>query len=220
MVNILFDCPNIDDFYEELKEYFSEESQVAVIAFSYYDDFVYDNDTWEKVYGKGIGPCYFETVEPLGRFGVPEKNIEFINYFADTKESAEEKIKNANTLYFTGGLPDRMMERIEDFGLTDILKNFDGVVFGYSAGAVIQLKDYHLTPDNDYPEFGYYKGLGYLDDLCIEVHYENKDVQNDSIRRVLKECEKPLYVTHTRQGGIVYENGKVRTMGQVDVYMP
>ena len=23
MVNILFDCPNIDDFYEDLKEYFS-----------------------------------------------------------------------------------------------------------------------------------------------------------------------------------------------------
>ena len=91
---------------------------------------------------------------------------------------------------------------------------------GYSAGAVIQLKDYHLTPDNDYPEFGYYKGLGYLDDLCIEVHYENKDVQNESIRRVLKECKKPLYVTHTRQGGLVYENGKVRTMGNVDVYMP
>ena len=220
MVNILFDCPNIDDFCDELKDYFSKNSRVAVIAFSFYDDYVYDTETWEQIYGKGIGNCYFETIEPLGVLGVPEENMVFINYFTDTKETARQKIENANVLYFTGGLPDRMMDRIEEFDLTEVLKAFDGVVVGYSAGAVIQLKEYHLTPDNDYPAFGYYRGLGYIDDLCIEVHYEHKEIQDASVKRVLKERRKPVYVTHTRQGGIVVEKDRVRMLGNVDLYTP
>ena len=122
--NILFDCPNIDDFKEELCEYFSEESRVAVVAFSFYDDFVFDKESWERVYGRGIGNCYFETVDPLSVFGGKEENISFINYFTDTKETAKEKIKNANVIYFTGGLPDRMMDRIEEFELTDTTRDF------------------------------------------------------------------------------------------------
>ena len=218
MINILFDCPNIDDFKEELCEYFSEESRVAVVALSFYDDFVFDKESWERVYGRGIGNCYFETVDPLSVFGVKEENISFINYFTDTKETAKEKIKNANVIYFTGGLPDRMMERIEEFELTDVLKEFDGVVFGYSAGAVIQLDEYHLYPDGDYKDYGYYRGLGYVKGLYHEVHYEFKPEQDESIRRLLNERDLPIYVTHTRGGGIVIEEGGVKPIGKVDLY--
>ena len=114
MVNILFDCPNIDDFYDELKEYFSPETKVAVVAFSFYDDEVFDAPSWERVFGKGVGRMYFETVDSFRPFGVREENISFINYFSDTRESAREKILRSDTVYFTGGLPDRMMDRIFD----------------------------------------------------------------------------------------------------------
>ena len=218
MVNILFDCPNLDDFREELREYFSESSRVAVVAFSFYDDYVYDAKSWERVYGRGIGNCYFETVDALSAFGVREENVSFINYFTDTHESALEKIKNANVVYFTGGLPDRMMERILEFDLLDALLSFDGVVVGYSAGAVIQLSEYHLYPDGDYKDFGYYKGLGYLNSLYLEVHYEFKPEQDESVRRVLIERDLPVYVTHTRAGGVVVDNGEIKIIGQVDLY--
>ena len=219
MVNILFDCPNLDDFVEELSPYFSAESRVAVVALSYYDDYVYDEESWQRVYGVG-GNCYYETVDPLGALGVPKENIKFISYFSDTTESAREKIEWANVIYFTGGLPDRMMERIEDMGIADDLRKKDGVIVGYSAGAVIQLRKYHLTPDGDYPEFGYYYGLGYLDCLSLEVHYEFKAVQDESIARVPAERGLPLYVTHTRQGGVVVDNGRVFTVGRVDLHLP
>ena len=218
MVNILFDCYNIDDFQEELSPYFSKDSRVAVIAFSFYDDTVYNAESWERVFGKGRGNCYYETVNPLSAFGVREENIVFINYFTDTTASAIEKLKNANVIYFTGGLPDRMMERIAEFKLTDVLRSFDGVVFGYSAGAVIQLKEYHLYPDGDYKDFGYYEGLGYLDKLYLEVHYEYKPEQNESISRALSERDLPIYVTHTFGGGVIVEQGTVRTVGKVDMY--
>lgn len=217
MIHVLFDCPNIDDFYEDLRDYFSPEQKVAVVAFSFYDDYVTDADSWEKVYGKGVGRCYFETVEPLGTFGIPEENITFINYFTDTKESAAQKVKEADVIYFTGGLPDRMMDRIREFDLCDLLLAHKGVVVGYSAGAVIQLGEYHLSPDHDYPAFGYYKGLPYLDGFSLEVHYENKPWQDESVRRVVSEKQIPVYVLHTAQGGIVVENGKIKTVGKVDV---
>ena len=220
MVNILFDCPNIDDFYEDLKDYFSPKTKVAVVAFSFYDDYVKDGATWEKVYGKGNGRCYCETVDSFRPFGVPEENITFINYFTDTKKTAIQKIEAADVIYFTGGLPDRMMDRIKEFDLCDVLLRHRGIVMGYSAGAVIQLAEYHLSPDDDYPAFGYYTGLPYLDGFSVEVHYENKDCQNAAIRRVLAEHLHPVYVMHTAKGGIIVENGEVRTVGKVDLISP
>ena len=218
MINILFDCPNINDFYEDLKDYFNEKTRVCVIAFSYYDDYVYDSESWERVYGKNLGNCYFETVDSFKPFGVKEENISFINYFADTKESAKEKIKSANVLYFTGGLPDRMMDRIKDFGLEADILSHEGIVMGYSAGAVIQLNEYHLYPDGDYTDYGYYEGLPMLDGFFLEVHYRGLDVQDKSIKKCLKERNKTVYVTHDHGGGIVVENGKIRIIGRVDIY--
>ena len=215
MINILFDCPNIDDFYDELKHLFGARTRVCVIAFSYYDDYVYDAKSWEKVYGKDLGNCYFETVDSFAPFGVKAENISFINYFADTRESALEKIKSADVLYFTGGLPDRMMDRIRDFHLEDAIMQHGGIVMGYSAGAVIQLKEYHLYPDGDYTDFGYYEGLPMLKDFYLEVHYRGLDVQDESVKRCLLERGKPVYVTQDRGGGILIENGKIKLIGRV-----
>ena len=215
MINILFDCPNIDDFYDELKHLFGAHTRVCVIAFSYYDDYVYDAKSWEKVYGKDLGNCYFETVDSFAPFGVKAENISFINYFADTRESALEKIKSADVLYFTGGLPDRMMDRIRDFHLEDAIMQHGGIVMGYSAGAVIQLKEYHLYPDGDYTDFGYYEGLPMLKDFYLEVHYRGLDVQDESVKRCLLERGKPVYVTQDRGGGILIENGKIKLIGRV-----
>lgn len=218
MVNILFDCPNIDDFYYDLNKYFSSTMRVAVVAFSFYDDYVYDKESWNLVYGKNIGNGYFEVTDAFAKFGIKEENITFINYFTHTSNQAKQIIKNADVVYFTGGLPDRMMDRIYDFDLYDTLSEFDGIVVGYSAGAVIQLSEYHLTPDADYSEFGYFRGLPYLDSFYLEVHYEHKDIQNQSIKKVLLEKNKPIYVTHTRKGGIVVDNEGVKILGKVDVY--
>ena len=218
MINILFDCPNIDDFYDDLKQYFNEKTRVCVIAFSYYDDWVYDAESWEKVYGRGLGNCYFETIDSFKPFGVKEENISFVNYFTDTEESAKEKIKSANVLYFTGGLPDRMMDRIKDFNLEESILSHDGIIMGYSAGAVIQLQEYHLYPDGDYTDFGYYKGLPMLSDFYLEVHYRGLDIQDESVKKCLSERSKKIYVTHDHGGGIVVENGEIRIVGRVDVH--
>ena len=220
MINILLEGYDIDAgwLYDELKKYIKPTYSVAVVAFSFRDNRVKSLADWNLLYSKENGKLYNGITGGFASYGIPEENITFINYFADTKESAAQKIENADIVYFLGGLPDRMMERIKEFDLYDVLMKHDGIVMGYSAGAVIQLAEYHLSPDEDYSEFQYYDGLPYLNDFYVEVHYEGTDVQNDSIKRVIAERGKTVYAIVLRSGAILIDNGDVKLIGNVKTY--
>lgn len=220
MVNILLEGYDIDAvwIYNELKNYIKPTHSVAVIAFSFRGDSVKSIIDWDLLYGKENGKYYSGITSALAAYGIPESNITFVNYFADTKESAAQKITKADIIYFLGGLPDKMMERIKEFELYDILMKHDGIVMGYNAGAVIQLSEYHLSPDDDYPEFQYYKGLPYLDDFYMEVHYEGTEIQNNSIQRVIAERGKTVYATASRNGAILIDNGNIKLIGNVKTF--
>lgn len=220
MINILLEGYDIGAFwlYDELKKYIKPTYSVAVVAFSFRDNDVTSITDWNLLYGKENGKFYTGITEGFASYGIPEKNISFVNYFADTKESAVKKIEKADIVYFPGGLPDRMMDRIKEFDLYDTLMKHDGIVMGYSAGAVIQLSEYHLSPDEDYSEFQYYNGLPYLNDFYIEVHYEGTDIQNDAIRRVIAERGKTVYATALGSGAILIDNGDIKLIGNVITY--
>lgn len=220
MLNILLEGYDIDApwLYDELKHYIKPEFSVVVVAFSFRDSRVRSLEDWNTLYGKESGKYYGGIVGGFAAYGIPEENIRFISYFSDTKESAYQKIKQADIVYFLGGLPDRMMDRIKMFDLYDVLMKHDGILMGYSAGAVIQLSEYHLSPDEDYPEFKYYEGLSYLKDFYLEVHYEGTDIQKASIQRVLSERGKTVYATHLRSGAILADNGKIKLIGDVEVF--
>ena len=174
---------------------------------------------WNALYDKKIGKFYNGIVGGFAAYGILEENIVFINYFTDTKETAAQKIKNADVVYFLGGLPDKMMDRIKEFDLYDTLMQHKGIVMGYSAGAVIQLAEYHLSPDNDYPEFNYYEGIPYLRDFYMEVHYEGTSAQNEAIQRVLLERGKTVYATVAQTGAILVDNGNIKLLGNVKMFM-
>lgn len=220
MVNILLDGYEIDRpyLYDCLKNYIKPDFYVAVVAFSFRDSEAKSLSGWNLLYGKKKGKYYNGIVSGFLSYGISEKNITFINYFTDTKESAEEKIKQADIIYFTGGSPERMAERIKEFNLTDILREHNGIVMGYSAGAVIQLSEYHLSPDSNYSEFNYYEGIGYLSDFYLEVHYENTEAQNTAIKRVLAERRKTVYALSLDAGAIVADNGNVKLLGDVKTF--
>lgn len=222
MVNILLEGYDIAAPYlkGELSRYIKPENTVAVVALSFRDNRVKSLEDWNHLYSKESGIYYGGIVGGFTAYGAAEENITFINFFTDTHESAARKIADADIIYFLGGLPDRMMDRIREMGLYDILMSHKGVVMGYSAGAVIQLAQYHLSPDDDYPEFGYYEGLPYLSDFYLEVHYENMSVQNEAIARVLSERHKTVYATVQNAGAIVVDSGKIELLGNVNVYNP
>ena len=220
MVNILLEGYEIDApwLYQELKKYIKPIHKVAVVAFSFRDSRVKSLADWNVLYSKENGRFYGGIVGGFTAYGIHEENISFVNYFADTKESAKQKIETADIIYFLGGLPDRMMDRIKEFDLQDILMKHQGIVMGYSAGAVIQLAEYHLSPDDDYPEFGYYEGLPYLKDFYLEVHYEKTASQKAAIEKVIAERQKPVYATSLLKGAILVDNGSIRLLGDVKEY--
>lgn len=220
MINILLEGYEINApwLYDDLKKYILPNQSIAVIAFSFRDSEVKNLKDWDSLYSKEKGVYYNGIVGGFTAYGISEDNITFVNYFKDTKESAMQKIEKADILYFTGGRPDRMMDRIKEFDLTDVLRKHKGIVMGYSAGAVIQLSEYHLSPDKDYKEFQYYDGLGYLDDFYLEVHYEETAVQNEAIQRVIAECGKTVYATVLQSGAILVDNGNLKLLGDVKVF--
>lgn len=220
MINILLEGYEINAsyLYDDLKNYILPNYSVAVVAFSFRDREVKNSKDWNLLYSKENGIYYNGIVSGFTAYGISENNITFVNYFEDTKESAKQKAEKADILYFTGGRPDRMMDRIKEFDLVDVLKKHNGIIMGYSAGAVIQLSEYHISPDKDYKEFQYYDGLGYLNDFYQEVHYENTKVQNKAIQRVLAERGKTVYATAFMSGAVIVDNGNVKLLGDVKTF--
>ena len=218
MINILLegvfdiDAPWI---YDELKNYIKPNHSVAVVAFSCRDNRVKSLSDWNAYYSKEHGKFYDGIVGRFVAYGISEDKISFVNYFSDTKESAAQKVASADIIYFLGGLPDKMMHRMKEFALYDVLMKHDKIVMGDSAGAVIQLAEYHLAPDHDYPEFKYHIGLPYLDSFYLQVHYENTLTQNEAIQRVLIERGKTVYATAFKAGAILVDNGKIKLLGDV-----
>ncbi len=220
MINLLLEGYDADApwLYEELKKYIKPGLTVAVVAFSFRDECVKTLSDWEALYGRENGKYYGGIVGGLAAYGITEDSVSFVNFFTDTKESAARKIEAADILYFPGGLPDRMMERIKEFDLYERLRRHEGIVMGYSAGALIQLAEYHLSPDGDYPTFQYGEGLPYLNDFYIEVHYEGTDAQDSAIRRVLSERGKTVYAPTLGAGAILADNGAIKLLGDVRVF--
>ena len=222
MVNVLLESYNLTEpfLYDALKPHIKPHHRDAIVAFSFLPSQATTLEQWLELYGREAGMFYHWLIDPLMEFGIPEEQIAVVNYFADSKEQAKQKIENADILYFTGGLPDAMMDRLAEFELLDVLGEFDGLVLGCSAGAMIQLEDYHITPDWDYPEFGYYKGLPWLNDFYVEVHYEGTQLQKDCIQRVLRECGKPVYAIHHDKGALIVEKGIITRLGETELFLP
>lgn len=204
----------------ELSKYIKPDSRVAVVAFSFRDSQVASAEDWDALYSREHGRYYAGIVHPFFAYGVAEENVEFVNYYADTPETAAEKVRNADVVYFLGGLMDKTVQRIDEFGLRDAIVGHEGVIMGYSAGALIQLADYHVSPDDDYPKFAYYAGLPLLKDFYLEVHYEGNSVQQACIARVLAERRKPVYATVEGNGAIIIDNGEMTLLGDVKVFEP
>ena len=222
MTHVLIEGYDIDAPWlrGELQGILRAEARVTLVALAFRDAQVASARDWDALYGPEGGRYYEALVAPLAAYGIAKEQVAFVNWFSDTRETALAKIRQADALYFPGGLPDRMMQRIEALGLAQAIRAFQGVVLGCSAGAMIQFGEYHVSPDEDYPRFGYYRGLSRLNGFYYEPHYEGNEAQRSAIRRVLAERSQPVYATHAGKGAIIVEKGVVRAIGEVDVFAP
>ena len=212
MANILLNLSNFDHpwAYASVAQYLSADKKVLILPLSYHGDYITDDLEWDREYGKGTDG-YDELVSPFLNFGISEDNIRWINYFRDDEFTAAKKLEWADVLFFTGGYPDWMLQRLYDFGIEDAIRDFDGVIMGASAGALIQLDEYHLTPEEDY-EFQYQYGLGILSGFDLEVHYEEDERHLEAIIRTIEEKNIPV-IAMPNEGGLLIDGDHFELLG-------
>lgn len=202
------------DFHEDwaidiMKPILHSDMKVTVIPFSFDKEEVKTKEDFDKHYGEnGRHTPYI--YRPFHFYNIHD--ITFVDYFRDDHETMQKKVKNANILFLTGGLPDQYLERLDECGLSDIIRNTHKIIIGASAGALVQMTHYHVTPDDDYPEYCYLKGLGLLDGFEVEVHYCRSDLQIKGIQRVQDEKGLPVY-TIANDGGLLVNHNHITTFG-------
>ena len=219
MVNLLLSLYNFDEdwCYEALRYIIKEKHKVLIIPFSYADAWLKNEYDWDKAFNNQDGTHYGEIVSPFLVYGIEEENIRWINQFIDSLDSMKKKIKESDIIFFTGGYPDKMMDKFKRYDIVDELEKFNGIVIGSSAGAMVQIKEFHITPDPDYKEASYCNGLNMIKDFDIEVHFENTEVQNISILRAISEKKKPIY-SITNNGAILVVDKEVYILGDAQLW--
>ena len=90
-------------------------------------------------------------------------------------EEAEKMIRNASFIMLMGGDPFKQKDMCKDLDIINDLKQFKGVMLGFSAGAMLMSKYIIITPcSEEYPNFHIDKGLN-LDNLSIYPHNNTSD---------------------------------------------
>ncbi|WP_084301014.1 Type 1 glutamine amidotransferase-like domain-containing protein [Acholeplasma equifetale] len=210
MINILSSRTIFHEnrYYDILKKYINKKSKICVIAFSFFDN-AFLQENYEKEYSRPEGKWYLHIVEPLSRFEVQEDNISWIIYHVDSKESAIEKIENADIIFLPGGAPDRFMDRLNEYELVPVLQKQENKIFmGPSAGTMIQFDWFHISKDRDYHKFSIHDGLGFVKDFGVEVHFNRRKQQKKSMRKVSHMHPRPIHALYD-DGLMVIENGNI-----------
>ncbi|MDO9629026.1 MAG: Type 1 glutamine amidotransferase-like domain-containing protein [Acholeplasmataceae bacterium] len=193
------------------KKYIKKTDKVLVVAFSFFEGQFKDKKAYDLFYSPG-GEYYIKMVEAFLPYGIKESQIEWLHYYKDNQESAIQKIKNAEIIYFPGGSPILMMQRINEFGIKSALESPNKVFIGSSAGAMIQIAEYHVSPDREHPKFSYEEGLNLISGISIEVHYRRRKKQKSAMRKVNRSYHHPI-IAIPDEGAVIIDNEVVNLIG-------
>lgn len=145
----------LGEVFLELSKMIKSDAKLLIIPFAT------DNSRYES---------WMESIKQS--FSIMENvSIELLKEDLSDKEM-KKSIKENDILYFIGGKPERSIHVIEEKGLTSVIKDYQGLIIGYSAGSLAFCNDCIITKDKDYPETVVIKGLG-LVGFSVEVHYED-----------------------------------------------
>lgn len=219
MTNILLNYYNFDGDWARpyLERYIRPGSKVFILPLAYRPVQAWDSNSWLSVYGVG-GEKYANIVRPFTEYGIDERSLVWCNPY-DTAQDYARVIADSDILFFTGGMPERAVKRLDRLGLTAAVKSFGGVVAGASAGAMLQLDKYHITPDEDYSSYSIDCGLGLVTGLDLEVHFVDTPLQNECTARAARQLRVPVYQMR-HEGGLLVEGGAVTEMGAVRKVLP
>lgn len=218
MINILnMDYKIHDDWCKDFYDkYINKNDKVCVLAFSFRESQISNSEEWLFFYGSNEGSYYKGIVESYMAFGIKEDNIRFVNYFEHSIEEMKGMINQSTILYLPGGIPTGFFDKIIEKELVSTISNYDGLVVGCSAGAMIQMDEYFISPDKDYPTYSIEEGIGLLSGFGIEAHFSNEKHQLDSIYKYISNKSLPVYGI-SDDGVLIVERNEVKLFGNVKI---
>lgn len=201
----ILDHPNI---MPTLKKHLTHEDHVLVILYSFFEMWMPSIEAYDAYYAKG-GKYDLKIHAQLSKYGA---SYEYLNFFHDDPKTRLEKLSKATVLFFPGGAPDEMLERLKVHELIDPIKSFQGLTIGSSAGAMIHAKRTHIYKDHEYPKFSFFDGLGWIDGFDFSVHYRRRIQQKKAIKKMFRTYPQEIYVIPD-DGALFVEDGKVTCLG-------
>jgi peptidase E len=137
-------------------------------------------------------------------------NVDFVDY-SDAYEEINRKVKGSDLIYLPGGVASVLVERLESKNVDTLLRGYDGVVVGRSAGALALGKKCVVTRNRRHPTSKMIRGLG-LVDFSVKAHYNHS--KDKALKRLSK--QEKIYAIPER-AALVYDSGSLSFMG--DVYL-
>ena len=121
--------------------------------------------------------------------GIVFEDEKIILPYTSSKE-AKSWINESDFLMLMGGDPFDQKEMCENLGIIDSIKNYNGVIMGYSAGAMLMSKNIIITPcSEEYPDFKIGNGLN-LDNISIYPHNNTASNEYPDVLDIGKEKYK------------------------------
>jgi peptidase E len=116
---------------------------------------------------------------------------------SDSLEAIDSKMENADLVYLPGGDPKLLVERIKKKGVDALLRRYDKVILGNSAGALALCGDCLVVGGEPPEETAMISGVGIVD-FCVDVHYnsskDKKLMELSKSRRIYAIAERSALV--------------------------
>jgi peptidase E len=137
--------------------------------------------------------------------------VDFADY-SDPFQEITKRIECSDLIYLPGGLATVLVERLKNKSVDRLLRKYEGVVVGRSAGALALGKKCVVTKNRRNPTSKMISGIG-LVDFSVKTHY--KPSKDNALKRLSK--EEKIYAIPERSA-LVYDNGALSFMGDVYVF--
>lgn len=138
-------------------------------------------------------------------------NVDFVDY-SDTYEEINRKVECSDLIYLSGGLASVLVERLKNKNVDTLLRDYDGVVVGRSAGALALGKKCVVTKNRSQPTLHMIRGIG-LVEFSVKAHY--KHLKDEALKRLSK--QEKIYAIPERSA-LVYDDGCLSFMGNVYLF--